>query len=177
MLPRNEGNEGMDSQETRRLERLECNDRIDRKSRLLARLDPKREAQLEGAFTNRVADAVGASGPTERQREVDEATQAYEDALDGVLYEILDGHFAAEGPAVSEHHHARIEEGDQKAAIGAFLMAHEGHTKEVEVQRGAYTVYCRCMRCEDVRTYEVENEARERALGLPPWPEDKKRLA
>jgi hypothetical protein len=27
-----------------------------------------------------------------------------------------------------------------------------------------------------VRTYEVDNEARERAIGLPPWPESKKRL-
>jgi molybdate-binding protein len=64
-----------------------------------------------------------------------------------------------------------IEEGQQDAAIGAFLLAHQGHTQYVEVQRGAWTVYCRCERCEDVRIYEVDNAARERALGLPPWPE------
>jgi hypothetical protein len=81
----------------------------------------------------------------------------------------------AEAPVVSDHH-SMIEEGQQEAAIGAFLLAHEGHTRHVEVQRGAYTVYCRCRRCDDVRTYEVDNEARERALGLPPWPESEKRL-
>ena len=73
-------------------------------------------------------------------------------------------------------HHMMIEEGQQEAAIGAFLLAHEGHTLHVEVQRGAWTVYCRCERCEDVRVYEVDNEARERAIGLPPWPETEKRL-
>jgi hypothetical protein len=75
----------------------------------------------------------------------------------------------AEAPTVSEHH--MIEEGQQEAVIVAFLVAHEGHTQDVEVQRGAWTVYCRCRRCEDVRTYEVDNEARERAIGLPPWQE------
>jgi hypothetical protein len=69
-----------------------------------------------------------------------------------------------------------IEEGHQEAAIGAFLIAHQGHTKHVEVQRGAWTVYCRCRRCEDIRTFEVDNAAREQALGLPPWPESKKQL-
>jgi hypothetical protein len=81
----------------------------------------------------------------------------------------------AEAPVVSDHH-MMIEEGQQEAAIGAFLLAHEGHTQDVEVQRGAWTVYCCCRRCDDVRTYEVDNEARERAIGLPPWPESKKRL-
>ncbi len=77
---------------------------------------------------------------------------------------------------MGDHH--IIQAGEQEAAIGAYLLAHEGHTRDVEVQRGAWTVYCRCARCEDVRTYEVDNEARtraldeamERALGLPPWP-------
>jgi hypothetical protein len=72
--------------------------------------------------------------------------------------------------------HRLIEEGQQEAAIGAFLMAHQGHTRHVEVQRGAWTLYCRCERCGDARIYEVDNEARERALGLPPWPESEKRL-
>ncbi len=69
-----------------------------------------------------------------------------------------------------------IEEGEQEAAVGAFLLAHEGHAREVEVQIGAWTVYCRCARCDDARVFEVDNEARERAIGLPPWPKgDKKR--
>ena len=63
-------------------------------------------------------------------------------------------------------------------------MAHEGHTQDVEVQRGAWSIYCRCARCEDVRTYEVDNEARaraldeamERALATPPWPEAERPL-
>lgn len=75
----------------------------------------------------------------------------------------------AEAPIVSDHH-TMIEEGEQEAAIGAFLLAHHGHTQHVEVQRGAWTVYCRCTRCDDVCTYEVNNKARELALGLPPWP-------
>jgi hypothetical protein len=79
-----------------------------------------------------------------------------------------------QGAIVNDHH--MIEEGHQEADIGAFLLAHEGHTQDVEVQLGAWTVYCRCTRCDDVRTYEVDNEAREQALGLPPWPESKKRL-
>jgi hypothetical protein len=77
-------------------------------------------------------------------------------------------------PIVSDHH--KIEEGDQQAAIGAFLVAHDGHTQDVEVQLGAWSIYCRCRRCEDVHTFEVDNEARERALGLPPWPELKKKM-
>ena len=79
----------------------------------------------------------------------------------------------AEAPGVSEHH-MMIEEGQQELAIGAFLIVHEDHTQDIEVQRGAWTVYCRCRRCEDVRTYEVDNEARERVLGLPSWPESKR---
>jgi hypothetical protein len=75
-------------------------------------------------------------------------------------------------PIVSDHH--MIEEGDQEAAIGAFLVAHEGHTEDVEIQRGTWSIFCRCARCEEIHTYEVENEARERALELPPWQEDKK---
>jgi hypothetical protein len=68
-----------------------------------------------------------------------------------------------------------IEEGQQELAIGAFFVVHEDHTQDVEIQRGVWTVYCRCRRCEDVRTYEVDNEARERAIGLPPWPGSQER--
>ena len=68
-----------------------------------------------------------------------------------------------------------LEEGEQGAAIGAFLLAHEGHTQEIEIQRGSWTVYCRCARCDEVRTYEVDNDARKRALERllgPPRRED-----
>jgi hypothetical protein len=68
-----------------------------------------------------------------------------------------------------------IEEGSQEAAIGAFLLAHEGHTQEVEIQRGTWSIFCRCTRCDDIHTYEVDNDAREQAIGLPPWQnEDRK---
>jgi len=69
-----------------------------------------------------------------------------------------------------------IEEGDQEAAIGAFLLAHEGHTQDVEVQRGAWSIFCRCACCDDIHTYEVDNEAREQAIGLPPWQDEDRKL-
>ena len=75
-------------------ERLSRNERIERKSQLLERLDPEREVILEAAFTNHLADAIRASGPTERQQEIDSATEAYEDALDDVLYKIVAEHLA-----------------------------------------------------------------------------------
>ena len=65
--------------------------------------------------------------------------------------------------------HGMIEEGQQEAAIGAFLLAHEGHMHDVEVQRRKWSIYCHCKHCNDVHTYEVDNEARERAIGLSPW--------
>jgi hypothetical protein len=68
---------------------------------------------------------------------------------------------------VNNHH--MIREGEEEAAIGAFLVAHQGHTRDVEVQRGTWSIFCRCARCEDIHTYEVDNEAREQAIGLPPW--------
>jgi hypothetical protein len=81
---------------TQLLERLDRNERIERKTQLLERLDPEREFELEGTFTNHVADAICASSPRgELQQEIDNATEAYEDALDGVLNEILDEHLAA----------------------------------------------------------------------------------
>jgi hypothetical protein len=88
------------------------------------------------------------------------------------LVALINRRSGSEAPVVNDQR--MIEEGQQEAAIGAFLLAHQGHTREVEVQRGAWTVYCRCERCEDVRVYEVDNEARERAIGLPPWPQSNK---
>src|SRR5688500_16284667 len=75
---------------------------------------------------------------------------------------------------MGDHH--MIEEGHQEAAIGACIRANEGHTQEVEGQRGAWSSCCRCRRCDDIHTCEVDNEARERAIGLPPWPELKKKM-
>jgi hypothetical protein len=92
MLPPDESGECNAQQ----LQRPERNERIDRKSQQLERFDPKHEVELEGTFTNHLADAIRASGPTERQQALDKATEAYEDALDEVLYEILDKRFAAE---------------------------------------------------------------------------------
>jgi hypothetical protein len=66
---------------------LSRNERIDRKTQLLEQLDPEREVEVEGTFTNHVVDAIRASSPRERQQAIDKATEAYEDALDSVLYE------------------------------------------------------------------------------------------
>jgi hypothetical protein len=88
------GNERIE-RKTQLLERLDRNERIDRKTQLLERLDPEREVELEGTFTNHVANAIRASSPRELQQEIDNATEAYEDALDGVLNEILDEHLVA----------------------------------------------------------------------------------
>jgi hypothetical protein len=77
------------------------NERIELKARVLEQLDPKQEVELEGAFTNHVADAIRASSPRELQQEIDNATEAYEEALDDALYEVLDKHFAAEDSSVA----------------------------------------------------------------------------
>jgi hypothetical protein len=76
-------------------------------------------------------------------------------------------------PVVNNHH--TIEEEAQEAAIEAFLLAHESHIPEVEVQRGTWSIYCRCRRCREIHTYEVDNEARQQALGLHPWQENEKK--
>jgi Holliday junction resolvase RusA-like endonuclease len=80
---------------------LSRKERIDRKCQVLEQLDPEREVKLESTYTKHVADAIRASSPTERQQDIDNATKAYEDALDGALYEIVDKHLAAEGSSVS----------------------------------------------------------------------------
>jgi hypothetical protein len=85
---------------------------------------------------------------------------------------------ASRGKAPIMNTHHMIEEGAQEAAIEAFLVAHEGHPQEVEVQRGTWSLYCLCKRCGEIHTYEVDNEARQQALGAPPWQEeDKKKKA
>ena len=90
MQPPNESTEW----EAQPLERPERNESIARKSRLLGRLGPKREVELVGTFENHLADAIRAGSSTERQQHIDKAYEAYEAALDGVLYELLNGRCA-----------------------------------------------------------------------------------
>ena len=97
MLTRNESTES----KAQPLERLDRNERISRKTQLLEQLDSEREIELEDTFTYPLADAIRASSQTERQQAVDNATEAYEDALDDVLYEILDKRFADEASSVA----------------------------------------------------------------------------
>jgi hypothetical protein len=78
-------------------------------------------------------------------------------------------------PIMNNHH--MIAEGEQGAAIEAFLVAHEGHTQDVEIHRGTWSIYCHCKRCGEIHTYEVDNESRQQALGLPPWQEGRKKLS
>ena len=63
------------------------NERIERKDRLLALLDPEHEIELDGTYINHLAAAIRASNPSAYQKALDKATEAYENALDGVLYE------------------------------------------------------------------------------------------
>jgi len=60
-------------------------ERIERKHRLLKQRDSEYAAKLDRTFTSHLAAAIQASGPNERRRALDEATEAYEDALDDAL--------------------------------------------------------------------------------------------
>ena len=80
---------------------LSRNERIERKAKALKRLDPEREVELEDAFTIHLADAIRASSPIECQQEIDKATEAFEDALNGALYELLDKHLANEDSSLA----------------------------------------------------------------------------
>jgi hypothetical protein len=73
-----------------------ANGRIERKYRLLEQLDPKHAAELDGTFVNHLSAAIQASSASERQQALDNAIEACENALDGVLYETLDKRFAEE---------------------------------------------------------------------------------
>jgi hypothetical protein len=75
--------------------------RLDYKAQLLEHLDPKHEVELEGTFTNHVADAIRTGDSKERHKEIAEAAEAYENALDEALYEILDKHLAEEDSSVA----------------------------------------------------------------------------
>jgi hypothetical protein len=63
-------------------------ERIERKSQLFAQLDPEDAAKLDGTFMNHLVAAIRASSPSERQQALDKAIEAYENARDGVLFEI-----------------------------------------------------------------------------------------
>jgi hypothetical protein len=80
---------------------LSPNGRIERKAKALKRLDPERQVELDDAFTNHLADAIRASSLRERHLEIDNAIEAYEDALNRTLYELLDKHFAEEDSSMA----------------------------------------------------------------------------
>jgi len=63
------------------------NENLARKDRLLAKLDPEHEVELDEAFMGPLAEAIRASTPGERQQALDKAIEAYEHALDDALYE------------------------------------------------------------------------------------------
>jgi hypothetical protein len=60
---------------------------MQRKEQLLELLDPEHEVEFDATFLKHLAAAIRASRPSERQRALDKATQAYENALEDVLYE------------------------------------------------------------------------------------------
>jgi hypothetical protein len=76
-------------------------ERIELKQRLLDQRDPEYATKLAGAFTSHLAAAIQATSESERRRALEKALEAYEDALDGALYEVLDERFAAEDLALS----------------------------------------------------------------------------
>jgi hypothetical protein len=63
------------------------NENLQRKDRLLAKLDPEHEVELDEDFIGPLAAAIRASSPDERQQALDNAIEAYEHALDDALYE------------------------------------------------------------------------------------------
>jgi hypothetical protein len=65
-----------------------ANERIQRNYQFLEQLDPEHEVELDGTFMNYLVAAIRASSPSERQQALDKAIEAYENARDGVLFEI-----------------------------------------------------------------------------------------
>jgi hypothetical protein len=81
---------------------LSRNERIELIAKALKRLDPERKLKPEDAFKNHLADAIRASSLREYQLEIDNAMEAYEEALNRTLYELLDKqHFADEDSSVA----------------------------------------------------------------------------
>jgi hypothetical protein len=66
-----------------------ANESIERKyHRFWEQYDPKQAAKLDGTFMHHLAAAIRASSPNERQQALDKAIEAYEKAVDDVLYNI-----------------------------------------------------------------------------------------
>ena len=66
-----------------------ANERIERKyHRFLEQYDPTHAAKLDGTFMNHLTSAIRASSPNERQQALDKAIEAYENAVDDMLYDI-----------------------------------------------------------------------------------------
>jgi hypothetical protein len=63
-------------------------ERIERKYWLLEQRDSEHVAELDGTFTSHLAAAIRASSPSERQQALNKAIEAYENAVDDVLYDI-----------------------------------------------------------------------------------------
>jgi hypothetical protein len=62
---------------------------IERKyHQFLEHCDPRHAAKLDDTFMNHLTSAIRASSPHERQQALDKAIEAYENAVDDVLYEI-----------------------------------------------------------------------------------------
>jgi hypothetical protein len=67
-------------------------ERIELKHRLLEQHDPEYASKLDRTFTSHLAGAIQASSPTERKRALEEATKAYEGALDEALRTCVRAH-------------------------------------------------------------------------------------
>jgi hypothetical protein len=65
-----------------------ANERVERKTQLLEQFDPEDAAKLDGTFIDHLVTAIRASSPSERRQALDKAIEAYENALDGRIYEI-----------------------------------------------------------------------------------------
>jgi hypothetical protein len=65
-----------------------ANERLERKYHFLEQLDSEDAAKLDPTCMNHLVAAIRASSPSERQQALDKAIEAYENARDGVLYEI-----------------------------------------------------------------------------------------
>jgi hypothetical protein len=64
-----------------------ANERIERKDRLLAQLDPDHEVELDATFINSLVAAIRASSTSERQQALDKAIEGCENTLYDALHE------------------------------------------------------------------------------------------
>jgi hypothetical protein len=78
-----------------------ANERIEGKYQFLEQLDPEDAAKLDDTFMKYLVAAIRASSSSERQQALDKAIEAYENALDGRIYEKLDRHLADEDSSVA----------------------------------------------------------------------------